>query len=147
MYVIIAQPLDEINFKMEHFSQDYKNRYDCLKKTIKREGTFRGLYSGAVLNLYIHMIENATLFAMLPYCAKGVRILSMKQSYQEFSLLEKALSGSLAAFFTSFLHCPATVLSNTMQEIRYYEHAHHQKHYKAIKVCFITTVITRKNLM
>lgn len=61
--VYSAQPLDTVKVKLQTFPQLYTGMFDCLIKTFKRDGIYRGLYAGSIPAVAANVAENSVLFA------------------------------------------------------------------------------------
>lgn len=61
--VYSAQPLDTVKVKMQTFPELYKGMFDCIAKTWKRDGLYRGLYAGSIPAVAANVAENSVLFA------------------------------------------------------------------------------------
>ena len=61
--VYSAQPLDTVKVKLQTFPQLYDGMIDCLVKTYKRDGIYRGLYAGSIPAVAANVAENSVLFA------------------------------------------------------------------------------------
>lgn len=48
---------------MQTFPELYKGMFDCIVKTWKRDGLFRGLYAGSIPAVAANVAENSVLFA------------------------------------------------------------------------------------
>lgn len=114
---MVGQPLDTIKVKMQTFPKTYPNSIKCLSMTIKNEGFFRGLYAGTTPSLAANVAENAVLFCAYGYCKQFVASLTGRQGDQ-MTVLDKASSGCLAAFFSSFTLCPTELIKCKLQAIR-----------------------------
>jgi len=48
---------------MQTFPELYSGMFDCLVKTYKRDGIYRGLYAGSIPAIVANVAENSVLFA------------------------------------------------------------------------------------
>ncbi|GBP35825.1 Mitochondrial ornithine transporter 1 [Eumeta japonica] len=116
--VYVGQPLDTVKVKMQTFPQLYNGMYDCLKRTLKNDGFYRGLYAGTTPAIMANVAENSVLFAAYGYCQKFVCTLTETESVDQLSTLGNASAGFLAAFFSSFTLCPTELIKCQLQAMR-----------------------------
>jgi len=116
--VYSAQPLDTVKVKLQTFPQLYTGMIDCLVKTFKRDGIYRGLYAGSIPAVAANVAENSVLFAAYGVCQKFVaEHIEKKSNVSEMSALGNATSGFLAAFFSSFTLCPTELIKCKLQAL------------------------------
>lgn len=121
--VMVGQPLDTLKVKMQTFPKLYPNAVQCFKSTLKSDGIIRGLYAGTTPALVANVAENSVLFYGYGICQDLV----MKvQSKNQSSTLDKAFSGFLAAFFSSFTLCPTELIKCKLQAMRETSQIGHQ---------------------
>lgn len=116
--VYIGQPLDTVKVKMQSFPSLYTNGYYCFKTTFQKEGIYRGLYAGTLPSLAAQIGENSILFLAYGQCQKLTTKLTNKGKISDLNALENALSGSMAAFFSSFALCPTELIKCKLQAMR-----------------------------
>ncbi|XP_025085408.1 mitochondrial ornithine transporter 1-like isoform X2 [Pomacea canaliculata] len=116
--VYVGQPLDTVKVKMQTFPTLYGNAVQCFIKTFKQDGIARGLYAGTVPSLAANVSENAVLFCFYGMCQKIVSFVTGTQSVEVMSPLENAVSGGMAAFFSSFALCPTELIKCRLQAMR-----------------------------
>ncbi|KAI8797807.1 mitochondrial ornithine transporter 1 [Biomphalaria glabrata] len=116
--VYVGQPLDTVKVKMQTFPTLYKNGLDCFLKTYKQDGIARGLYAGTVPSLAANISENAVLFCFYGVCQKLVAKVMGGKEISSLNPLENAVSGGLAAFFSSFALCPTELIKCRLQAMR-----------------------------
>jgi len=114
---MVGQPLDTVKVKMQTFPKTYPNSIQCFVTTLKTEGVFRGLYAGTTPSLAANVAENAVLFCAYGYCKQLVSSITGRHD-KEMTVLDKASSGFLAAFFSSFALCPTELIKCKLQAIR-----------------------------
>ncbi|KAK0042776.1 mitochondrial ornithine transporter 1 [Biomphalaria pfeifferi] len=103
---------------MQTFPTLYKNGLDCFLKTYKQDGIARGLYAGTVPSLAANISENAVLFCFYGVCQKLVAKVMGGKEISSLNPLENAVSGGLAAFFSSFALCPTELIKCRLQAMR-----------------------------
>ena len=113
--VFVGQPLDTLKVKMQTFPELYPSAVKCFRSTLRTDGIIRGLYAGTSPALIANIAENSVLF-----CGYGIcQDLVMKvRSKSEASTLDKAFSGFLAAFLSSFTLCPTELIKCKLQAMR-----------------------------
>ncbi|KAH9505236.1 hypothetical protein Btru_059032 [Bulinus truncatus] len=116
--VYVGQPLDTVKVKMQTFPTLYKNGLDCFLKTYKQDGIARGLYAGTVPSLAANISENAVLFCFYGVCQKLVAKIMGGKEILSLNPLENAISGAMAAFFSSFTLCPTELVKCRLQAMR-----------------------------
>ncbi|KAL8587653.1 hypothetical protein ACOMHN_045342 [Nucella lapillus] len=116
--VYVGQPLDTVKVKMQTFPTLYRNALDCFMQTFKQDGIVRGLYAGTIPSLAANVSENAVLFCFYGMCQKVVASVTRTQSVEEMNPLQNAVSGGLAAFFSSFTLCPTELIKCRLQAMR-----------------------------
>ncbi|EDO47003.1 predicted protein [Nematostella vectensis] len=112
--VFAGQPFDTIKVKMQTFPSMSKNALDCGIKTFKQEG-FKGLYAGTIPSLAANIAENSFLFLFYGQCLSLIKTLTGKKHESELTIFHNACAGSGAAFFMSFVLCPAELIKCRLQ--------------------------------
>ena len=67
---------------------------------------------------FFQVSENAVLFMAYGMCQKVVMFLSNKQKEEDLGVLQKAVSGSSAAFFSSLTLCPTELIKCKQQAMQ-----------------------------
>lgn len=117
--VLVGQPLDTIKVKMQTSPQLYPSALKCLISTFKSDGVFRGLYAGTSPAIVANVAENSVLFCAYGACQSALAQLKYSSSnIDSLSPLDKALSGSGGAFFSSFTLCPTELIKCKLQSAR-----------------------------
>ncbi|KAK7489872.1 hypothetical protein BaRGS_00018894 [Batillaria attramentaria] len=116
--VYVGQPLDTVKVKMQTFPTMYRNALDCFLQTFRQDGIARGLYAGTVPSLAANVSENAVLFCFYGMCQKVVALATGTQSVETLNPLQNAISGGMAAFFSSFTLCPTELVKCRLQAMR-----------------------------
>lgn len=101
---------------MQTFPSSYPNMANCFMKTLKNDGIFKGLYAGTTPSLAANVAENAVLFCAYGYCQKVVSSVTGRHG-NDMTVLDKASSGMLAAFFSSFALCPTELIKCKLQSL------------------------------
>lgn len=114
----VGQPLDTVKVKMQTFPHLYSNMVDCIRKTVVREGFFRGLYAGTAPAIAANVAENSVLFAAYGGCQKVMQFVTNAESVESMSVLSNATAGFLAAFFSTFTLCPTELIKCKLQAAR-----------------------------
>ena len=117
-----GQPMDTIKVKMQTYPHLYSNAMRCAFQTIKREGFLR-LYAGAVPAAAANVAQSSFLFLSYGQCSKAVAFVA-GNSKDDMTLLQKAVSGSLAAFFAAFALCPMELIKCRMQTLDEFRGTH-----------------------
>lgn len=112
--VLVGQPFDTIKVKMQTFPSLFKTAFDCGVKTMKQEG-IRGLYAGTIPSLVANIAENSVLFLFYGQCLSVVKKILGKQDETELGVLHRAVAGSGAAVFSSFVLCPTELVKCKLQ--------------------------------
>ena len=86
----------------------------CLKDTFGREGV-RGLFEGTTPALAAIVGETACLFMCYGLCQKAVCRAVGAKDERDLTNIQKAFSGSCAAFFSSLVLCPTELIKCRMQ--------------------------------
>lgn len=115
--VAVGQPLDTVKVKMQTYPKTYGNPLRCFVMTFRQEGILRGLYAGTTPSLAANVGENAVLFCAYGYCKQVVSFATGRQDKQ-MTVLDKACSGFLAAFFSSFVLCPTELIKCKLQALK-----------------------------
>ena len=118
----VGQPMDTIKVKMQTYPHLYNKAIRCALDTVKREGFFR-LYAGAVPAVAANVAENAILFLCYGQCLKVVANVA-GNSKEEMTTVQKAFSGSFAAFFAAFSLCPLELIKCRMQTLDEFKGTH-----------------------
>lgn len=113
--VFVGQPLDTLKVKMQTFPHLYPSAVKCFRSTLKSDGIVRGLYAGTSPALIANIAENSVLFCGYGICQDLVMKVQLKD---QASTLDKAFSGFLAAFFSSFTLCPTELIKCKLQAMR-----------------------------
>lgn len=117
--VLVGQPLDTIKVKMQTSPQLYPSALRCLTSTFKSDGIIRGLYAGTSPAIVANVAENSVLFCAYGACQSAVAKLKYSSTnIDSLTSLDKALSGSGAAFFSSFTLCPTELIKCKLQSAR-----------------------------
>ncbi|KAK7097389.1 mitochondrial ornithine transporter 1-like [Littorina saxatilis] len=116
--VYVGQPLDTVKVKLQTFPTLYGNALDCFLKTFRQDGIARGLYAGTIPSLAANVSENAVLFCFYGMCQKVVANATATSSVEDLNPLQNAISGGLAAFFSSFTLCPTELVKCRLQAMR-----------------------------
>ncbi|XP_059151013.1 mitochondrial ornithine transporter 1-like [Physella acuta] len=116
--VYVGQPLDTVKVKMQTFPTLYRNGLDCFLQTYKQDGIARGLYAGTIPSLAANISENAVLFCFYGVCQKLVAKVMGGKEILSLNPLENAISGAMAAFFSSFTLCPTELIKCRLQAMR-----------------------------
>ncbi|XP_005105018.1 mitochondrial ornithine transporter 1 [Aplysia californica] len=116
--VYVGQPLDTVKVKMQTFPTMYRNGLDCFLKTFRQDGIARGLYAGTVPSLAANISENAVLFLFYGVCQKLVAGVMGGKEVKNLNPFENAVSGGMAAFFSSFSLCPTELIKCRLQAMR-----------------------------
>ncbi|XP_076468301.1 mitochondrial ornithine transporter 1-like [Babylonia areolata] len=116
--VYVGQPLDTVKVKMQTFPTMYRNALDCFVKTFRQDGVVRGLYAGTVPSLAANVSENAVLFCFYGLCQKVVASVTGSPSVADMDPLKNAVSGGMAAFFSSLTLCPTELVKCRLQAMR-----------------------------
>ncbi|KAK3799352.1 hypothetical protein RRG08_063491 [Elysia crispata] len=116
--VYVGQPLDTVKVKMQTFPTLYRGGFHCFMETFKKDGLARGLYAGTVPSLAANISENAVLFLFYGLCQKVVASVLGGKDVQKMNPLENAVSGGMAAFFSSFTLCPTELVKCRLQAMR-----------------------------
>ncbi|XP_072171262.1 mitochondrial ornithine transporter 1-like [Diadema setosum] len=111
---IVGQPFDTVKVKMQTYPHLYKSSMHCLRHTLGKEGV-RGLFEGTTPALAAIVGESAVLFMCYGLCQKGVSQAVGKEHVSQLTSVQKALSGSFAAFFSSLVLCPTELVKCRMQ--------------------------------
>lgn len=114
--VMVGQPLDTVKVKMQTFPQLHPNPWNCFLNTLRKEGVLRGLYAGTSPALIANVAENSVLFCSYGFCQQFVS--TVRGGDHSLTTLDKALSGFLAAFFSSFTLCPTELVKCKLQSLR-----------------------------
>ena len=112
--VLVGQPFDTIKVKMQTFPSLFKTAFECGVKTMKQEG-IRGLYAGTIPSLVANIAENSVLFLFYGQCLSVVKKIVGKQDEKELGVLHRAVAGSGAAVFSSFVLCPTELVKCKLQ--------------------------------
>lgn len=112
--VLAGQPFDTVKVKMQTFPSLFKTAFDCGIKTMKQEG-FRGLYAGTIPSLVANIAENSVLFLFYGQCLSLVKQITGKQDEKELTILNRAIAGSGASVFSSFVLCPTELVKCRLQ--------------------------------
>nr|XP_054754017.1 mitochondrial ornithine transporter 1-like [Lytechinus pictus]XP_054754018.1 mitochondrial ornithine transporter 1-like [Lytechinus pictus] len=110
----VGQPFDTIKVKMQTYPQLYRGSMHCLKDTVGREGV-RGLFEGTTPALAAIVGETAVLFMCYGLCQKAVCQAVGTKDEKDLTNIQKAFSGSCAAFFSSLVLCPTELIKCRMQ--------------------------------
>lgn len=121
--VLVGQPLDTLKVKMQTFPNIYPNAIQCFKSTMKSDGIIRGLYAGTSPALIANIAENSVLFCGYGICQNMVMKLRARDKASTF---DKAASGFLAAFFSSFTLCPTELIKCKLQAMRERKQVNHR---------------------
>ena len=113
--VLVGQPMDTIKVKMQTFGHLYSGIWDCCVRTVKTEGVTRGLYAGTTPALVAYISENSVLFAALGQTQKLVAKACGVQKVEDLSLVQSAVAGSCAAFFSAMVLCPTELVKCRLQ--------------------------------
>jgi len=113
--VLVGQPMDTIKVKMQTFGHLYSGIWDCCVRTVKTDGVTRGLYAGTTPALVAYISENSVLFAALGQTQKLVAAASGVSRVEDLSLVQSAMAGSCAAFFSAMVLCPTELLKCRLQ--------------------------------
>lgn len=89
----------------------------CFTMTLKNEGITRGIYAGTTPALAANVGENAVLFCAYGYCKQAVSSFTGRHG-SEMTVMDKASSGFIAAFFSSLILCPTELIKCKLQAIR-----------------------------
>lgn len=111
----VGQPLDTIKVKMQTFPSLYTSAIKCLHETVKTTGIRRGLYAGIGPAITANIAENSVLFCAYGFCQDIVN--SIRGSENADSTLSKAISGSCASIFSSFVICPTELVKCKLQAL------------------------------
>ena len=103
---------------MQTFPTLYRNAFHCFSSTWRNEGLVRGLYAGTIPSLAAQVSENAILFMAYGMCQKGVAGLCGKKEVTELSVVQNAIAGSAAAFFSSLSLCPTELIKCKLQAMQ-----------------------------
>lgn len=112
--VLAGQPFDTVKVKMQTFPSLFKTAFDCGIKTMKQEG-FRGLYAGTMPSLVANIAENSVLFLFYGQCLSLVKQITGKQDEKELTIFHRAIAGSGASVFSSFVLCPTELVKCRLQ--------------------------------
>ncbi|CAH8503417.1 unnamed protein product [Schistosoma turkestanicum] len=115
--VYVGQPLDTIKVKMQTFPEVYQSTWQCLRVTVVKDGIVRGLYAGTAPSLAANVAENAVLFCALPPSEHLIASLCGVDR-KNLSVLQHALAGSMAAFWSSLALCPTELVKCKVQSMR-----------------------------
>ncbi|CAG5125469.1 unnamed protein product, partial [Candidula unifasciata] len=116
--VYVGQPLDTVKVKMQTFPTLYTNGLNCFMQTFRQDGIARGLYAGTLPSLAANVSENAVLFCFYGVCQKLVAKVVGGKEVKSLNPLENAVSGGMAAFFSSFALCPTELIKCRLQAMR-----------------------------
>lgn len=117
--VLVGQPLDTIKVKMQTFSKLYSSSLQCFMSTLKTDGIVRGLYAGTMPAIVANVAENSVLFCAYGACQTALaRARYSTTNIDKLGALDKAISGSGAAFFSSFTLCPTELIKCKLQAAR-----------------------------
>ncbi|KAJ6636949.1 Mitochondrial ornithine transporter 1 [Pseudolycoriella hygida] len=116
--VYVSQPLDTVKVKMQTFPHLYKGMVDCLVKTYRNDGFYRGLYAGTMPAIAANVAENSVLFAAYGGCQSLMAKIERQKDINDLSPLSNATAGFLAAFFSSFSLCPTELIKCKLQGLR-----------------------------
>ncbi|OQR78046.1 mitochondrial ornithine transporter-like [Tropilaelaps mercedesae] len=116
--VLIGQPLDTVKVKMQTFPKLYSSTRTCLQETFRHDGIIRGLYAGTSPALVANISENAMLFGAYGVCQTVVKTMVGKRVAEDLSTAENAISGGLAAIFSSLTLCPTELVKCKLQALR-----------------------------
>ena len=114
--VYAGQPFDTIKVKMQVYPELYGSTTKCLKEMVKKDG-LRGFYAGSTPALMAQVGENAVIFLCYGQCQKIVQAVS-GIAPKDMNAFHLASSGSLAAFFGSFVLCPLELIKCRLQTAR-----------------------------
>ncbi|CAH8532569.1 unnamed protein product [Schistosoma mattheei] len=124
--VYVGQPLDTIKVKMQTFPEVHPSTWKCLRVTLAKDGIARGLYAGTVPSLVANIAENAVLFCALPPSEHLIAGLCGVDN-SNLSVLQHALAGSIAAFWSSLTLCPTELVKCKVQSMREMTELGHMK--------------------
>lgn len=117
--VLVGQPLDTIKVKMQTFPHLYPSSIKCFKSTLKTDGIIKGLYAGTMPAIVANVAENSVLFCAYGACQSlYAKLRYSSNNIESLGALDKAISGSGAAFFSSFTLCPTELIKCKLQAAR-----------------------------
>ncbi|XP_055371051.1 mitochondrial ornithine transporter 1 [Condylostylus longicornis] len=115
--VYVSQPLDTVKVKMQAFPELYRGMVNCMIQTFKNDGIYHGLYAGTLPAVIANVAENSVLFAAYGGCQKIVTKTLGYEDPKQLNTLGNALSGFLAAFFSTFTLCPTELVKCKLQAL------------------------------
>lgn len=139
----MSQPLDTVKVKMQTFPILYTSMTNCFISTYKKDGIVRGLYAGTIPAVVANVAENSVLFAAYGGCQKFMALLQGKKDTKNLTVLDNAVSGFLAAFFSSFSLCPTELIKCKLQAMRETTHIETGKPIKFITPYQLTKQILK----
>lgn len=111
----VGQPMDTVKVKIQTYPHLYSSAIRCAIDTVKNEGFFK-LYAGSVPAVWANVAENSVLFLCYGQCSRLVAHIAGSNK-DNMTLLQKAFSGSFAAFFAAFSLCPLELIKCRMQTL------------------------------
>lgn len=118
----VGQPMDTVKVKMQTYPSLYTSAIRCASDTVKREGFFR-LFAGVVPAAAANIAETSVLFLCYGQCSKAVAYMADTEK-ENMTLVQKAFSGSFAAFFAAFALCPFELVKCRMQTLHEFKGTH-----------------------
>lgn len=115
----VGQPLDTIKVKMQTYPNLYRSSFQCAVDIFRKQG-FLQFYAGAVPAAAANVAETSVLFLCYGQCSKAVALLAGTEK-ENMTTIQRACSGSFAAFFAAFALCPLELIKCRMQTLQEFE--------------------------
>lgn len=129
--VAIGQPLDTVKTKLQTFRGLYASSAHCLVHTYRTSG-MRGLYAGTSPAMLASVAENSVLFACYGLCQRIVATITGAPDAKQMDVLDNAVAGCAASFFSSIVLCPTELIKIKLQAGRELAQAHGQRFHGSV---------------
>ncbi|OWB56430.1 hypothetical protein B5S28_g2331 [[Candida] boidinii] len=117
---IVEYPFDTVKVRLQysqHFDPSlFSSTLDCLQKTYKNEGFYKGFYKGLMSPMIGSALEVSTLFFSYRLAQNYLNYLKKNENLQaELKMSEKLLCGAISGVVTSFILTPIELLKCKLQ--------------------------------
>ncbi|GME98517.1 unnamed protein product [[Candida] boidinii] len=117
---IVEYPFDTVKVRLQysqHFDPPlFSSTLDCLQKTYKNEGFYKGFYKGLMSPMIGSALEVSTLFFSYRLAQNYLNYLKNNENLQaELKMSEKLLCGAISGVVTSFILTPIELLKCKLQ--------------------------------